>query len=451
MAGELYISNLAGTFDYKNVLDMYYQAQMQPVLYLQNQEDSINNKISAVNDFEEKIENLYDKFNALISTNLLNEKQVSVSDESILTASVVNPDKAVTGSIDVTVNQLAKNDVWLSQDGVSDLNTSVATESGTIQISYAGNVVATIDYDTDTSDSTKPTTLKEIADAINGAQDKVKASIIFDGNQYRLILSGADTGADNVISVKETGGGNLLDKLQLGDSYSDSHVQTAQDAEITVYKTTITSSSNTFKDAIPGVELTVKESGTANVSISQDYSKFKSTLEDFISAYNDIVDFVQTESGKGGRLSGNSTLQMIRSSILSRLQPLFNANLLEVDKDTGHLSLKEDVLNSILTSDPSRVNDIISDLKSELYDYLVLLKEPTGPIGSMEKSLENQKETLDEQIEEMKKLVNDQIESFRQQLIQVQLLQEQMAEIRAKLTSVFGTASLLPTNNTSAG
>ncbi len=451
MAGELYISNLAGTFDYKNVLDMYYQAQMQPVLYLQNQEDSINNKISAVNDFEEKIENLYDKFNALISTNLLNEKQVSVSDESILTASVVNPDKAVTGSIDVTVNQLAKNDVWLSQDGVSDLNTSVATESGTIQISYAGDVVATIDYDTDTSDSTKPTTLKEIADAINGAQDKVKASIIFDGNQYRLILSGADTGADNVISVKETGGGNLLDKLQLGDSYSDSHVQTAQDAEITVYKTTITSSSNTFKDAIPGVELTVKESGTANVSISQDYSKFKSTLEDFISAYNDIVDFVQTESGKDGRLSGNSTLQMIRSSILSRLQPLFNANLLEVDKDTGHLSLKEDVLDSILTSDPSKVSDIISDLKSELYDYLVLLKEPTGPIGSMEKSLENQKETLDEQIEEMKKLVNDQIESFRQQLIQVQLLQEQMAEIRAKLTSVFGTASLLPTNNTSAG
>ncbi len=451
MAGELYISNLAGTFDYKNVLDMYYQAQMQPVLYLQNQEDSINNKISAINGFEEKIENLYDKFNALISTNLLNEKQVSVSDESILTASVVNPDKAVTGSIDVTVNQLAKNDVWLSLGGVSDLNTSVATESGTIQISYAGDVVTTIDYDTDTSDSTKPTTLKEIADAINDAQDKVKASIIFDGNQYRLILSGADTGADNVISVKETGGGNLLDKLQLGDSYSDSHVQTAQDAEITVYKTTITSSSNTFKDAISGVELTVKESGTANVSISQDYSKFKSTLEDFISAYNDIVDFVQTESGKDGRLSGNSTLQMIRSSILSRLQPLFNANLLEVDKDTGHLSLKEDVLDSILTSDPSKVNDIISDLKSELYDYLVLLKEPTGPIGSMEKSLENQKETLDEQIEEMKKLVNDQIESFRQQLIQVQLLQEQMAEIRAKLTSVFGTASLLPTNNTSAG
>ncbi|SMP06918.1 flagellar hook-associated protein 2 [Desulfurobacterium pacificum] len=452
MAGELYVSNLAGTFDYQTILEAYYQAQMQPVLYLQQQEDAINTKISAVNDFETKIEAFYEKFDTLISGDLLNDKQVSVSNENVLSASVTDADKAVTGSVDVTVNQLAQNDVWLSQAGVSDLDSAVATAAGTIQITYAGNVVATIDYDTDTTDAANPSTLKEIADAINNAQDKVKASIIYDGTSYRLLLSGVDTGADNTISISEVGGGDLLDKLQLGDNYSASHVQTAQDAEITVYGTTITSSTNTFTDAIPGVELTVKELGTANVSISQDYSKFESALEDFISAYNDIVDFVQTETGKDGRLSGNSTLQMIRSSILSRLQPLFNANLLDVDKDTGHLSLKTDVLDSILSSNPSEMENVISDLKSELYDYLILLKDPTGPIGSMEKSLENQKEALDDQIEEMKKLVNDQIENFRQQLIQVQLLQEQMAEIRAKLTSVFGTPSLLPTtNDVSAG
>ncbi|TCK06642.1 flagellar filament capping protein FliD [Phorcysia thermohydrogeniphila] len=448
MAGEFYISNLAGTFDYQTILDAYYQAQMQPVLMLQEQESTLNSKISAINEFQDLISNFYNVFDELTSTNILEQKVAFSSDESVLSVKVTDPLKAQVGSYDVTVKQLAKNDVWLSVNGVASTDSVPATTAGTLQISYAGTVIATVDYDTDTNTST-PSTLQEIASAINSAQDKVIASVIYDGSQYRLLLSGKDTGETNVISITEIGSGDLLDQLQLGDSYTSSHVQQAQDAIITLYGQDISSPTNTFNEAIPGLELSVKATSSTAVSITveNDYTSFEETFQNFINAYNSIVDFVQTESSKDGRLSGNTTLQMIRSSILSKLQPLFDNNLIDVDKDTGHLTLDSLALEDMLSSTPESVESLLQSLKTNLYDYLIYLKSPSGPVDAYEKSLENQKSYLEEQISEMQKLITEQVEQFRQELIQVQLLQEEMEAIRAKIVSVFGNTSLLPTTS----
>jgi flagellar hook-associated protein 2 len=200
MAGEFYISDIAGTFDYQTILDAYHQVQMQPVLMLQQQESTLDSKISAINEFQDLISNFYDAFDELTSTNILEQKVASSSGESVLSVKVTDPLKAQVGSYDVTVKQLAKNDVWLSLGGVTSPDSIPATAAGTLQISYAGDVIATVDYDTDPDTST-PSTLQEIASAINSAQDKIIASVIYDGSQYRLLLSGKDTGETNIISI----------------------------------------------------------------------------------------------------------------------------------------------------------------------------------------------------------------------------------------------------------
>ncbi|WP_457678618.1 flagellar filament capping protein FliD [Thermovibrio sp.] len=444
MAGELTISNLVGTFDYQQILSMYYQSQSLPVQLLQKQESKIDDKISALKTFEDDVNSLYSAFNDVVSTDLSQLKTVSSSSPGVLTASVVDPSKAINGAYQVQVDQLAQNDVWLSQAGVSDLDSAVATTSGQITVKYAGETVAVIDYDTDTSDSSKPSTLTEIADAINNAQDKVKASIIYDGSSYRLILSGADTGSQSTISISETGDGDLLDQLKLGDDYSDSHVQTAQDAKIEVYGATITSPTNTFEGAIPGLELTVNSVGTATLTVNNDYSKFEESLNSLVDAYNKIVDFINDKAGKDGILSGDNTLYAIRSTILSKLQPLFNLGLLSVDKDTGHLSLDDDKLSQLLQNSSQTVQDAVSQLKENLQDYLLFLISPDGPVESEINGLESTKSNLKEQIDDLNKVISDQMEALKQQLIQVQLLQAQMEEVKARLTSVFGNPSLFP-------
>ncbi len=445
MAGEIYISNL-GSFDYQNILDMYYQANSLPIQLLQSQETKIDSKVKAYKEFESKIGDFYNAFETLTSTPI-EGKNVKVTDENILTAKITDELKAIPGNYNVTVNQLAENDVWLSQTGKS-LDEAVATTSGTLQISYAGEVVATVDYDTDVSDTSKPSTLQEIVDAINSAQDKVKASLVYDGSSYYLLLMGKDTGSNNTIELQETGGGDLLDQLQIGDSYSDSHVQTASDAEVTVFGKTLTSPNNTFSEAIPGVSFTVNATGSSTIEVREDTSKFGNALNKFIQAYNSIVDFVQKEGGKDGALSGDTTLQMIRSSLLSKLQPLFNLNLLEVDKDTGHLSIKTDQLTSLEETSPDTLKSAIDEVKASLYDYLVYLKSPESPVELSIKNLNERKESIEDQITFMKKLLNDQIQALKEQLVQLQLFQQQMAEVRAKLTATFGQVSLLPTTNT---
>ncbi len=444
MAGELYISNLAGTFDYQEILNLYYQSQSAPINLLKSQESKLSEKETALNEFNSDIQKFYDAFNSLTSSYELDNKSVSVSDSSVLSASITDPLSAQEGSYVVEVDQLAKNDVWLSQKGVSSLSDPVSTTSGQLTIEYEGQTIAVIDYDEDTSDDTKPSTLTEIANAINASQDKVVASVIFDGSSYRLLLSGKDTGEDATISIKETGGGDLLDNLELGDDYSESHVQVAQDAKITLFGAEISSPTNTFKDALPGVEITVSSVGTSVVNIQADYSKFKIDLSSLIDAYNEIVDFISDKAGKDGVLSGDNTLYSIRSSLLSRMQPLFNLGILSVDKDTGHISLDSSKLDVLLSQDLNTVKTAVSDLKDSLYDYLVFLTSPDGPVNAEIKSIENAKEQIEDRIDFMTKMLNDQLEEFKKQLIQVQLLQAKMEELRAKIASTFGTPTLLP-------
>ena len=438
MAGEISISNLVGTFDYQQILSLYYQAQSAPVQLLQQQEDALSQKASALNQFQSSIESFYDAFNRLTSTTILENKKVEVSSPEVLQATVVDPLSAVEGSYQITVDQLATNDVWLSQSGVSDLTSPVATTGGQITLEFAGEVVATVDYD-DT------TTLKEVADAINQSQDKVVASVVYDGSNYRLLLSGTQTGADATVSIYESGSGDLLDSLQLGSDYSASHVQTAQDAQIEVYGATITSPTNTFDDAIPGLSITVNSPGTSTVSVESDYSPFKEALSNLISAYNQIVDFINANAGKDGILSGDNTLYSVRSSILSRLQPLFNLGILEVDKDTGHLSIDDAKLSELLENSPQTVEDALTQLKESLQDYLLFLVSPDGPVENEIESINKNKELIEERIELLNKMLNEQLETLKQQLIQVQLLQAQMAELKAKIESTFGTATIFPT------
>jgi len=445
VAGEISISNLVGTFDYQQILSLYYQAQSAPIQLLQQQEDALSQKASALNEFQSSIESFYDAFNQLTSTTILENKQVEVSSPEVLQATVVDPLAAVEGSYQITVDQLAANDVWLSQSGVSDLTSAVATTSGQITIEFAGEVVATVDYDADATDSTYPSTLQEIADAINQSQDKVVASVVYDGSNYRLLLSGTETGAGATVSIYESGSGDLLDNLQLGSDYSASHVQTAQDAQIEVYGAVVTSPTNTFSDAIPGLSITVNSVGTSTVTVENDYSPFKEALSNLVSAYNQMVDFINSNAGKDGILSGDNTLYSVRSSILSRLQPLFNLGILGVDKDTGHLSLDDAELSELLESSPQTVEDAVSQLKESLQDYLLFLTGPDGPVESEIESINKNKELIEERIDLLNKMLNDQLETLKQQLIQVQLLQAQMAELQAKIESTFGTATILPT------
>jgi len=448
MAGELYLSNLAGGFDYQQILDQVYYIKATQIQYYKNQETVLQNKKSALEKFGSLIDDFKDVMNDLFDPSIFEKKSVSVSDDTKLDVTVTDPTAISATTFDVSVLQLAQKDVWLSQAGVSDTSTAVATTSGTLQISYAGNVVATIDYDTDTTTDT-PSTIQEIANAINAAQSDVKATVFFDGTNYRLLLTGADTGADNTVSITEVGGGDLLDVLQLGDNYTASHVQTAQDAMIEVYGTQVTSSTNTFSDVVPGLSITVKDvtSFPVTVDINNDYTDLKDNLQNMVDKYNAIVDFIKDNTGQDGVLSGDFTLQQIRSTIFNKLDPLFQLGIFDVDKDTGHLSINSSTLDSIISNDPQSLETVLtSDLKTNFYDYLLYVTGPDGPISAEEKAYDNKISSIEDQIDLINNRIEQEMETLKKQLVQLQLYMAQMQDVQARIAQTFGSPSILPTN-----
>ena len=439
MAGEIYLSNLTGGFDYQQILDSMRALKSQQIYLLQSRENQIKQKKSALSDYAKIVNDFKNYFNKVTDLFELDKKKVGVSDDNIIDVIVTDDTKLIPSTIDVQVNQLAKNDVWLTNGGVSDQNAAISSlTSGTLSITYQGNTI-NISYDNTMS-------LKDIVSQINStAADNdmnISASIFYDGSQYRLLIQGKDTGSDNTVSISDSG--NLSSTL--GNFY---HAQTAQNAQISIYGQTIESADNSFENVIAGLTINVKSTSSSpvNINIQQDFEPFMNDFQKMIDKYNELVDFIKNNTGENGLLSDEiSTLQSVRSGIFNRFDPLFELGILSVDKDTGHISIDSTKLKDMLYTDEDTVKNKISQLKDNMYDFLLYITGSDSPIKLKQKSYDKQIQSIEESIELQKKRIDEEIKSLKMQFVALQQLMAQMQDIRQRITATFGNVSLLNPN-----
>ncbi|WP_029522587.1 flagellar filament capping protein FliD [Persephonella sp. KM09-Lau-8] len=439
MAGEIYLSNLTGGFDYQQILDSMRALKSQQIYLLQSREDQIKQKKSALSDYAKILNDFKSYFNKVTDLFELDKKKVSVSDENVIDVIITDDTKLIPSTIDIQVNQLAKNDVWLTNGGVDDQNEAISDlDSATLSITYQGNTID-VSYDNTMS-------LKDIVSQINStaanSDMNISASIFYDGSQYRLLIQGKDTGSDNTVTISDSG--NLSSTL--GDFY---HAQTAQNAQISIYDQTIESSDNSFENVIAGLTINVKSTSSSpvNINIQQDFEPFMDDLQKMIDKYNELVDFIKNNTGENGILSDEiSTLQSVRSGIFNRFDPLFELGILSVDKDTGHISIDSTKLKDMLYTDEETVKSKISQLKDNMYDYLIYITGSDSPIKLKQKSYDKQIQNIEESIELQKKRIDEEIKSLKMQFVALQQLMAQMEDIRQRIAATFGNVSLLNSN-----
>ncbi len=432
MAGEVYLSNLVGNFDYQPILEKFRLYKSQQIFLLQDKEALLQQKKSAYASFGNLIDKIKDSVDNLLNPTLFSEKLAEVSDETVVSVSITNSSALSETNIDLQVNQLAKNDVWLSDDGVSDKDSQISSlNSGTLTISYKGN---SIDISYDSNDS-----LQSIVDKINqGASDNnlnITATVFYDGSKYRLLVKGLDTGSSSTVSISDSnsGSGSLTDALG-----GFSNVQAAQDAEISIYGQTVTSETNDFNNTIAGLSISVKKetSNPVNITVIKNPQPLKDSINTLVDTYNSIVDFIKNNTGQNDILSGDTTLQSIRSAIFRQFSPLMELELLNVDKNTGHISINENKLDEYINNNPDTLKDKISQLSS-LKDYLYTITDPYGPIKSKEKSFSKQIQGIEKKIEQDTKRINEEIEIMKRQFVSLQMYMAQMEDIKLRLSAMF--------------
>jgi flagellar hook-associated protein 2 len=179
---------------------------------------NLQNEQEALVTFKSNLSALQTAASNLSNADDLKSFDVTSSDDSIVTADATSD--AAEGTHSIAVNQLATSDRWVQSTGTK-YNTD-CVGAGTFIYSYGGLET--------TITTTATTTLSDLVGLINNDANNpgVTASLLSYNNQYHLVLSGNDSGADNSIFVNSsstetwkandlltTGGGDNADTTTL--------------------------------------------------------------------------------------------------------------------------------------------------------------------------------------------------------------------------------------------
>lgn len=250
---------------------------------------------------------------------------------------------AVSGNFSFKVTQLAQGHVMGSSQTVSSLTDPIGGDG------------------------------KSLSDIVNGINsDKnsafTAAAVQTSPGQYKLQLSAKETGTANAISIDpDTFAGYGLGTL--------TEVSAAKNAVLSVGDGagayTITSATNTIKDALPGVTLQLNSADpakTVNVKVGGDVDALANSVEKMISAANSALGYIRNNSkydpnsSAAGSLLGNSVASQLSQKLFSStLNPVSGTDLKTVDQvgiktdASGNISFDKEKFKAAYAADPNGV------------------------------------------------------------------------------------------------
>jgi len=279
----------------------------------------VTTQISALGQLMGSMSTFRSALSSLKTVDVFSTRSATSSDVATLTASAGV--KAVPGSYSVTVDQLAQAQ-QLSSKGFSGGSTTVVG-TGTLTISLGSK---SFNITVDSSNNT----VAGIRDAINKATDNpgIRATLVQGSDGSHLVLSSANTGAANSITVAQAGGDGGLAQLtySASDKTNYTEIQKAQDAIVHIANVTATSSTNVIDGAIDGVTLTLnkvtgEDDDPINVTVGFDKDAVTTRIKNFVNAYNALEKQISSlrsydaTTKKAGPMLGDSLLTGIENEL----------------------------------------------------------------------------------------------------------------------------------------
>jgi flagellar hook-associated protein 2 len=443
MAGTISFGGVGSGLDTESIVNGLVQASQGPMTAMKTKQTNLtsaNTSLSAVGTLLGKLQTALE---AVDETREVGSYAATSSSTSVVATA---NGSALPGTYQVSVGSLASE-----QRTYSDPQASSSTAlglSGQLGLSVGGGAVTNIDLSaTDTLDT--------VASKINSSGLRVSASVINDGNQYRLQVRGLDTGSANSIAFSGT---------TLGLDVADNTRQAATDAQVTIDGFTINRPTNQVTGAIPGVtlNLTQKTTGATTVQIASDPNGLKSKLNAIVSAYNGVIDAVHSAAGFGqtqasvSALAGDSMLRSLTDRMANAVGTVVGSGQYQtlgslgvsLDSD-GHMSLDADKLNAALQNDPNGVANVIAGPNNGdgavdvLRDVVTAFDQSgTGILASRETSLQSQTKDLGNQIDTEQARLDDYAAQLRAQFTQLDTLMSGTSQDMSYLSAFFGTSAV---------
>lgn len=317
--------------DINGLVGQLMALERRPLTLLAAKEAAQQAKISAYGTIKGALAALQSAAQTLAKEDTFTRRTAGVGDASLLAASAAS--SAASGEYSIAINQLAQYHSLRSNGAYAATSDTFTT--GTLSLSVGGGAPVAVAIDGTNN------TLAGIRDAINAASAGVQATIVFDGTYQRLVLTSGTLGSAGAVSVTVTddgsGGSHALAGL---DSSALVELQAAQDAQFAINGLALTRSSNTVTDALAGVTLTLKKTGTTTLKVEQDTAAVTAAVNAFVKAYNDAVKQIRQASAydaatkKAATLTGDATAR----NLASQLAELVSARVAELGEGLSRLS-----------------------------------------------------------------------------------------------------------------
>lgn len=315
------IDGLISGFDTQSIIDGLLEVSQSQIDRLKSNRSEVVAKQTAFGGIEAQLASLRSKISGLGRTqnNILEGKIATTSDEDII--QVAANSKAVNGVYTVTVNSLAAAHQIAS---TSFESTDSEITQGTLSIQVGSGASSTI-----TIDSTN-NSVQGLVDSINASSDDVFASLITDTNGTRILLTGNETGADQTIQITNNLGDTSGSATK--PDFTGAAVQDASDAAITIGSgagaITVNSTTNQFENVVEGLTFNISSANATkpvNIAVANDSTKAKESIQEFVDAFNSLMDFIDSQSSynaeteQAGVLLGERSVVAIQNDIRNKL------------------------------------------------------------------------------------------------------------------------------------
>ena len=340
------------------IVNELVSAASVPETQWEAQETTVSSQISDLNTIESNVKQLLSDVTSLSDpAGEVASRTATSSDTSLVSASAVSA--TAVGDHTVVVSNLATTSSYYTGE-VTSASTQLA--SGTFDITVGSGKTNTITIGSSNN------TLTGLASSINKMNIGVTASVVTDANGARLALVSQSSGAAGDLTVADTTTG--------GSGLSFTKAVTGVNASLTVDGVPVSSASNTVTGAVAGMTLNLAGADpktTVNISITPDTTDVVKTIASFVSDYNTVVSNVNTEytynssTGTAGPLSGNSTLEMLQSTMLGQSSYTAGstsgintlADLGITMNDDGTLTVDSTTLNSAVSNNYTAVQNFL--------------------------------------------------------------------------------------------
>lgn len=402
--GGLSIDGLVTGLDTAGIIRQLLEVERAPANRLQSQKSSLQKIIDAYRELNTKFTSVRDAADDLTSAVDWQEKFAFSSDEAVVSAKVTGT--PTSGSLTFDVTSLAATHTVISGSSFASTDTNIA---GGNDFTINGVTITAADYGTGT--------MTEVVNAINNADAGVTANAVQTSpGQYRLQVTSKTGGADGAFTVDGAGFDTAMGGFGVVDQGADASITVGTGPG--AY--TVTSSTNTFADVMPGLSFTANALGKATVTVQADSEAIADKVEDLVTKMNDVVSYIATRSkydadkNTKGLFVGKSLPIDLRNDLTNALiDPVSGSSLvgasvgIETDRN-GKISFDREKFLEAYESDPAAVeaffsangagtaDDGIAERASVLAEAVTRLN--TGRIANAISSQESRIDTIDDRL-----------------------------------------------------